>query len=105
MCSVAGAWHSAPVCPCVPAPWSLTWDLRGRGGVSWSGGRRAEVRAEAVSAGRGWNAGAAVKAVGAIALGPGSVLGFPGRLPSPGRVSELLPGLGLGACGVVGSSS
>lgn len=91
--------------PCVPAPWSLTWDLQGWGGESWSGGRRAEVRAGAVSVGRDWNAGAAAKADGAIALGLGSVLGFPGRLPLSGQVSDLLPGLGLGACGVVDSSS
>lgn len=91
--------------PCDPAPWSLTWGLRGSGGENWSGGRRAEARAEAVSAGRGWNAGAAAKADGAIALGLGSVLGFPGCLPLSGQVSELLPGLGLGAYGVVDSLS
>lgn len=91
--------------PCGPALWSLTWGLRGSGGESWSGGRRAEVRAGAVSAGRDWNAGVAAKADGAIALGPGNVLGFPGCLPLSGQVSELLPGLGLGACEVVDSWS
>lgn len=91
--------------PCVPAPWSLTSGLQGRGGESWSGGRRAEARAGAVSWGRDWNAGSAAKADGAIALGLVSVLGFPGCLPLSGQVSELLPGLGLGACEVVDSSS
>lgn len=91
--------------PCVPAPWSLTWGLQGWGEESWSGGRYAGVRAGAVSVGRDWNAGAAVKADGVTALGLGSVLGFPGCLPSSGQVSELLLGLGLVACGVVDSSS
>lgn len=100
-----GAWHSAPVFPCVPAPWSLTLGLRGWDGESWSGGRRAGVRAGAVCVGRDWNAGAAAKADGAIALGLGSVLGFRGCLSLSGPASELLPGLGFGACGVVDSSN
>lgn len=100
-----GAWHSAPVFPCVPGPWGLTSVLQGWGGESWSGGRRAGVRAAAVSAGRDWNVGAAARADGAIALGLGSVLDFQGYLPSFGQVSELLPALGLGACGIVDSSS
>lgn len=49
--------------------------------------------------------GAAVKVDGAIALELGSVLGFPGCLPLSGQINEPLPGLGLGACGVAGSSS
>ena len=91
--------------PCVPAPWSLTTGLQGWGGESWSGGRHAAVRAEAVSVGKDWNAGAAAKVDGAIALELGSVLGFPGCLPLSGQVNELLPGLGLGACGAVDSLS
>lgn len=91
--------------PCAPAPWGQTWGLRGRGEESWSGGRRAGARAGAVSAGRGWNEAAAAKADGATALEPGSVLGFPGCLPSSGRVGEPLPGLGLVAYGAGDSSS
>lgn len=59
----------------------------------------------AASVGRGWNAVAAAKADEAIALGLGSVLGFPGCFPLSGQVNELLPALGLGACGVADSSS
>lgn len=98
-----GAWHSAQVYPCVPGPWTPTSGLQGWGGESWSVGRRAEVRA--VSAGRDWNAGAAAKADGVIALGLGNELGFPGCLPLSVQVSELLPGPGLGACEIVDSSS
>lgn len=63
------------------------------------------MRAEAVSVGRDWNVGAAVKVDGATALEQGSVLGFPGCWPWFGQVNELLPGLGLGVCGVVDSLS
>lgn len=72
---------------------------------SWSGGRCAGGRAEAVSVGRDSSEGAAVRVDGATALEPGSVLGFPGCLPSSGQLGEPQPGFGLGACGVADSSS
>lgn len=91
--------------PCDPAPWTLTWDLLSWDGESWSEVRHAEVTAGVVSEGRDWNEVPAAKVGGAIALGLESVPGFPGCLPLSGQVGELLPGLGLGACEAVDSSS
>lgn len=73
--------------------------------MSWSGGHHAAARAGAVSVARGWNVGAAAKADGATAPELGSELGFLVSLPSSGQVNDLLPGLALGACGVVDSSN